>query len=42
MKRDFNYENTNIGYDYQYPEENGGGIKCKNYIVLAISISITG
>ena len=33
MERDFNYENTNIGYDYQYPEENGGGIKCKNYII---------
>ena len=33
MERDFNYENNNIGYDYQYPEKDGGGIKCKNYIL---------
>ena len=33
MNRDFNYENSNIGYDYQYTEEDGGGIKCKNYII---------
>ena len=26
--RDLQYEQTNVGYDYQYPE---GGIKCKNY-----------
>jgi hypothetical protein len=26
--RDLQYEQSNIGYDYQYPE---GGIKCKNY-----------
>lgn len=26
--RDLQYEQVNIGYDYQYPE---GGIKCKNY-----------
>lgn len=26
--RDLQYEQANIGYDYQYPE---GGIKCKNY-----------
>lgn len=28
MKRDLEYENNNIGFDWQYPE---GGIKCKNY-----------
>jgi len=31
MNRDFDYEKNNIGYDYQYTEEDGGGIKCKNY-----------
>ena len=31
MPRDFGYENNNIEYDYQYTEEDGGGIKCKNY-----------
>ena len=31
MKRDLEYENNNIGFDWQYPEEDGGGIKCKNY-----------
>lgn len=31
MKRDLEYENKNIGYDEQYPIEDGGGIKCKNY-----------
>lgn len=31
MKRDLEYENNNIGYDWQYTEEDGGGIKCKNY-----------
>lgn len=31
MERDLNYENNNIGFDYQYTEEVGGGIKCKNY-----------
>jgi hypothetical protein len=36
MERDFNYENNNIGYDYQYPEKDGGGIKCKNYILCEI------
>jgi len=25
------YEANNIGYDWQHPAENGGGIKCKNY-----------
>lgn len=30
MQRDFEYENNNIGYDYQSPE---GGIKCKNHIL---------
>lgn len=33
MNRDLNYENANIAYDSQYPEDDGGGIKCKNYIV---------
>ena len=33
MERDFDYENNNIGYDWQYTEEDGGGIKCKNYII---------
>ncbi len=31
MKRDLEYEKNNIGYDWQYTKENGGGIKCKNY-----------
>jgi len=31
MERDLNYENSNIGYDYQYTEKDGGGIKCKNH-----------
>lgn len=31
MSRDLEYENHNVGYDWQYPEEDGGGIKCKNY-----------
>ena len=31
MKRDIQYENSNIGFDWQSPEERGGGIKCKNY-----------
>jgi hypothetical protein len=29
--RDFEYEKNNIAYDCQYPQETGGGIKCKNY-----------
>jgi len=33
MKKDLDYENSNIAYDSQYTEENGGGIKCKNYII---------
>ena len=33
MNRDFDYENSNIGYDDQYTEEDGGGIKCKNHVV---------
>lgn len=33
MERDVEYENNNIGYDWQYTKEEGGGIKCKNYIV---------
>ena len=35
MERDIEYENSNIGYDYQYTKEEGGGIKCKNYIICA-------
>ena len=31
MKRDMEYENNNIGFDPQYPKEDGGGIRCKNY-----------
>ena len=31
MERDLEYENNNIGFDWQCPEEDGGGIKCKNY-----------
>ena len=31
MDRDLEYENNNIGFDWQYPQEDGGGIKCKNY-----------
>ena len=31
MERDLEYENNNIAYDWQYTEEVGGGIKCKNY-----------
>ena len=30
-EKDTEYENNNIAYDYQYTEEVGGGIKCKNY-----------
>jgi hypothetical protein len=33
MERDFDYEMNNIAYDCQYTEEDGGGIKCKNYEV---------
>jgi hypothetical protein len=33
MNRDLNYENNNIAYDWQYTEDTGGGIKCKNYII---------
>lgn len=30
-EKDTEYENNNIAYDWQYTEEEGGGIKCKNY-----------
>jgi len=30
-EKDIEYENNNIVYDWQYTEEEGGGIKCKNY-----------
>jgi hypothetical protein len=33
MQRDLNYENNNVGFDFQYREEDGGGIKCKNYVL---------
>jgi hypothetical protein len=33
MNRDFEYEKKNIAFDEQYIEEEGGGIKCKNYEV---------
>ena len=32
-KRDKEYENNNIAYNWQYPKEVGGGIKCKNYVL---------
>jgi hypothetical protein len=31
MERDMTYEKNNIGFDDHYREEDGGGIKCKNY-----------
>ena len=31
MPKDLEYEKNNIGYDHQFPPEDGGGIKCKNY-----------
>lgn len=31
MSRDLEYENNNIAFDYQHTQEDGGGIKCKNY-----------
>ena len=33
MNRDLEYEKNNIAYDWQYTKEDGGGIKCKNYIL---------
>ena len=33
MNRDLDYEKNNIAYDWQYTEADGGGIKCKNYII---------
>lgn len=33
MNKDSYYEKNNIAHDDQYPEPDGGGIKCKNYIV---------
>jgi hypothetical protein len=30
-EKDTEYENNNIAYSFQLPEEVGGGIKCKNY-----------
>ena len=40
MERDIQYENSNIGFDEQYPEEEGGGIKCKNYIFLCLKFKL--
>ena len=31
LTRDLEYEENNKAYDIQYTEEDGGGIKCKNY-----------
>lgn len=31
MERDMTYEKNNIGFNDHYREEDGGGIKCKNY-----------
>jgi hypothetical protein len=31
MERNLEYENNNIGFDFQYPDVAGGGIKCNNY-----------
>lgn len=31
MERDYIYESNNIAYDWQYTQEAGGGIKCKNF-----------
>ena len=33
MNRDLDYEKNNVSYDFQYTEADGGGIKCKNYII---------
>lgn len=33
MEKDLDYEKNNIGYDEQYTEQDGGGIKCKNYLL---------
>jgi len=33
MERNLEYEENNIAYDCQYREEDGGGIKCKNFII---------
>ena len=35
--RDLQYEQSNIGYDCQYPE---GGIKCKNYELCKSILSL--
>lgn len=35
MERDFHYENNNIGYDWQYTEEDGGGIKCNHLLYIS-------
>ena len=31
MNRDIEYEENNIAYDEQHPEDGDGGIKCMNY-----------
>jgi len=35
MKRDLDYEKNNVAYDEQCTEEDGGGIKCKNFILCS-------
>jgi len=40
MEKDLDYENNNIGYDSQYTKEDGGGIKCKNYIICGCLLPI--
>ena len=42
MQRDLDYENNNIGYDDQFTEEDGGGIKCKNYEVCGSGLPTRG
>ena len=31
LSSEYILQNNNIGFDEQFPEEEGGGIKCKNY-----------
>ena len=40
MNRDLEYEKNNIGYNWQYTKEDGGGIKCKNYIICECILPI--
>jgi hypothetical protein len=36
VKRDIEYEHENITYDEQNTEEDGGGIKCKNFEICQV------